>query len=113
MRLPSPASITVEVLTMAYIRLTLARPRPDVREEVRRHYDDLVRHVLTLPGCLAAYVIEAHDESGEIGRISIWESTDAANRAANDPHAMSLHAELHFDVQGSLSDRSFEAAVPS
>ena len=97
---------------MAYIRLTLARPRPDVREEVRQHYEDLVRHVSSLPGCIQAYVIESHDESAEIGRISIWESADAANRAANDPHAMSLHAALHFDVQGSLYDRSFDASDP-
>ena len=62
----------------------------------------------SLPGCLGGYVIEAHKESRDIGRISIWESAEAAHRAANDPHAMSLHAELHLDVQGSLWDRSFE-----
>ena len=97
---------------MAYIRLTLASPRPERRAEVREHYEELVRYVKSLPGCLGGYVIEAHDESGDVGRISIWESADAANRAANDPHAMSLHAELHFDVQGSLWDRSFEAIDP-
>ena len=97
---------------MAYMRLTLARPRPERRAEVKRHYEDLVAYVLTLPGCLGGYVVEAHDESGEIGRVSIWESTEAANHAANDPHAMALHAELHFDLQGSLWDRSFDAIVP-
>lgn len=95
------------------MRLTLARPRPDRRAEVRAHYQELVAHVMTLAGCIGGYVIESHDEAAEIGRISIWESAEAAHRAANDPHAMALHAELHFDVQGSLWDRSFEATTPA
>lgn len=97
---------------MPYVRLTLARPRPEVRSEVIRHYRDLVAHVLTLPGCLSAYVLESHDESHEVGRISIWTSPEAAHQAANDPRAIALHAELHFDLQGSLWDRSFDAFSP-
>jgi quinol monooxygenase YgiN len=97
---------------MPYIRLTLAHPRPERRDEVTQHYQELVAYVTSLPGCLGGYVIQAHDQSGEVGRISIWESADAAHRAANDPHALSLHAELHFDVQGSLWDRSFDATGP-
>jgi quinol monooxygenase YgiN len=92
---------------MPYLRLTMAHPRPERRAEVLEHYEELVAHVLTLPGCLAGYVLEAQDQSGEVGRMSLWEDADAAHRAANDPHAMALHAELHFDVQGSLWDRSF------
>ena len=92
---------------MPYMRLTLAHPRPDRRAEVLEHYQELVAHVRALPGCLDSYVLEANDQSGEVGRISIWENADAAHHAANDPHAMALHAELHFDVQGSLWDRSF------
>jgi quinol monooxygenase YgiN len=94
---------------MPYIRLTLAHPRPERRDEVMRHYEELVAHVKTLRGCLGGYVLVGHDQLGEIGRISIWEDAEAAHRAANDPHAMALHAELHFDVQGSLWDRSFDA----
>jgi quinol monooxygenase YgiN len=94
---------------MPYIRLTLARPRPERRAEVRQHYEELVAYVRSLPGCIGGYVLEAKDESSEIGRMSVWEDAEAAHRAANDPHAMALHAELHFDVQGSLWDRSFDA----
>ena len=97
---------------MSYMRLTLAHPSPERREEVLKHYEELVAYVLTLPGCIGGYVLEAKDQSGEVGRISIWENPDAAHRAANDPHAMSLHAELHFDVQGSLWDRSFDVRTP-
>jgi quinol monooxygenase YgiN len=96
-----------EAAAMPYLRLTMAHPRPERRAEVLQHYEELVAHVLTLPGCLAGYVLEAQDQSGEVGRMSLWEDADAAHHAANDPHAMALHAELHFDVQGSLWDRSF------
>src|SRR5829696_9173304 len=92
---------------MPYMRLTMAHPRPDRRAEVLAHYEELVAYVLTLPGCLAGYVLEAKDQSGEVGRISLWEDADAAHHAANDPHAMALHAELHFDVPGALWNRSF------
>jgi quinol monooxygenase YgiN len=97
---------------MPYMRLTLAQPRPERRAEVLKHYEELVAYVLTLPGCIGGYVLESKDQSGEVGRISIWESADAAHQAAHDPHTMALHAELHFDVQGSLWDRSFDVQTP-
>lgn len=91
---------------MAYVRLTLARPRPELRAEVEHHYRDLVAYVRTLPGCLLAHVLITEDSGDEVGRISIWESADAADHAANNPHSLALHAELHFDLQGVYWDRS-------
>lgn len=93
---------------MAYIRLTLAKPRPELRAEVERHYRQLVAYVRTLPGCLGAEVLETEDGSGELGRISTWESAAAADHAASDPHALALHAELHNDLQGVFWDHSFK-----
>ena len=94
---------------MPYVRLAFAHSRPERREEVRQHFEELVRYIRTMPGCLASYVVYPHDETGEIGRMSVWDNLEAANRAANDPHAMSIHSELMFDVHGSIWDRSFEA----
>jgi quinol monooxygenase YgiN len=98
---------------MPYIRLTMAKPRPERRTEVQAHYEELVRHVKTLPGCIDAYTLLPQDDSGEVGRISVWENAEVAHQAANDPHAMALHAELHFDTQGSLWDRSFATVEPA
>jgi quinol monooxygenase YgiN len=92
---------------MSYMRITVAHARPERRVEVEQHYRELVQHVRTLPGCLGAYVLVAQDDSGEVGRLSIWEDETAANHAANDPHAMALHAELMFDASGNIWDRSF------
>jgi quinol monooxygenase YgiN len=98
---------------MPYIRLTLARPRPERMQEVRRHYEDLVAHLATLPGFITGWVVEPEPSAGEIGRLSVWETPEDAHRAANDPHAMALHAELEFDLGGNLWDRSFAAYGPT
>lgn len=98
---------------MPYIRLTLAKPRPERYDEVRRHYEELVKYTSTLSGFVAAWVVVPHDDSGEIGRLSMWQTQEDAHHAANDPHAMSLHAELEFDALGNLWDRSFDAFPPA
>lgn len=98
---------------MAYMRMTLANPRPERRQEVRRHFDELVKLVRVMPGCIDAFVIIPHDDSGEIGRVSMWENREAADRAANDQTTMALHAEVNFDVQGHVWDRSFDTVSAS
>jgi heme-degrading monooxygenase HmoA len=97
---------------MPFIRLTMATPRPERRAEVRRHYEELVAHVAGLPGYLGGWVLESSDDSPEVGRLTMWETEADANHAANDPRALSMHAELHFDVMGQLWDRSFHASTP-
>lgn len=44
---------------------------------------------------------------GEIGRLTVWQDEAAANHAANDPHAMALHAQVQFATVSDLWDRSF------
>ena len=94
---------------MPFVRLTVAHARPERREEVKKHYRELVDYVRKLPGCVGAYVLTAEDGTGDVGRMTLWENEAAANHAANDPHAMSLHAELMFDVSGEMWDRTFDA----
>jgi heme-degrading monooxygenase HmoA len=94
---------------MPFIRLTMATPRPERLAEVRRHYEELVAYVARFPGFLGGWVLQASEEAGEVGRLTLWETEADANHAANDPHALALHAELQFDVTGQLWDRSFHA----
>jgi heme-degrading monooxygenase HmoA len=95
-----------------FARLTLATPRPERMAEVRRHYEELVAHVASLPGFVGGWVLLPSGDEGDVGRLTLWETEADANRAANDPRALSLHAELQFDVSGNLWDRSFQAYVP-
>jgi heme-degrading monooxygenase HmoA len=98
---------------MPFIRLTMATPRPERRAEVRQHYEELVAYVARFPGFLGGWVLEPSEGTavGEVGRLTLWETEADAHHAANDPHALSLHAELHFDVVGQLWDRSFQAVA--
>ena len=98
---------------MSYIRLTLTRPPPGRLAEVRQHYERIVAHVATLPGFVTGWVVVPGHADGEVGRLTVWETAAAANRAANDPHAMALHAQVQFAVSSTLNsewDRSFETA---
>ena len=92
---------------MAYIRLSLATSLPDRRAEIRQYYQELVAYASSLPGFVTGWVVTGSGD-GEIGRLTVWESEAAANRAANDPHLMALHAQIQFAVSGKLWDRSFE-----
>ena len=92
---------------MSYMRLTLATPPPGRAAEVRQRYEEIVAHVATLPGFESGWVVAPPFPAGEIGRLTIWTSEAAANQAANDPHAMALHAQVQFAVFGDLWDRSF------
>ena len=97
---------------MSYIRLTLATPLPGRVAEVRQQYEVLVAHVSTLPGFVTGWVVAPGYGGNEVGRLTVWETEAAANRAANDAHAMALHAQVQFAVFGNLWDRSFDTDRP-
>lgn len=96
---------------MPFVRITIARPRPELRARVRDNFRDLLATSAKLPGYLGGYVLESPDSSGEVGRVTIWESHGAANAAANDPHVLAVHSELLFDDRGALQDWDLEGAA--
>ncbi|MEX2238180.1 MAG: hypothetical protein WEB00_11650 [Dehalococcoidia bacterium] len=61
------------------------------------------------PGFLDGYMLRAHGNSGEVGRISVWENESFADQAANSDHVMALRSDLLQMVQGDHSERSFTA----
>jgi quinol monooxygenase YgiN len=79
---------------MPYVRISIARPRAGQRERL----DELQRQIAALigrqPGCERCYVLYPHDNSGDIARISIWDSEDAAERAASSDAMLALRSEL-------------------
>lgn len=94
---------------MPFVRITITRPRPEVRNRVRDAFADLLTTSSKLPGYLGGYVLESADSSGEVGRVTIWESQSAANTAASDPHVLAVHSELLFDDRGTLQDWDLNA----
>jgi quinol monooxygenase YgiN len=93
-----------------YIRISLMMPEKGKRDEVRRLNQEISAFNRGLEGCRDSFVISAADNSGELGRVSVWESKEAAEGAANDQHHMSLRSELHLAIQPGHSERSFFTA---
>lgn len=92
---------------MPYIRVSVVRPRKG--EEQRT--EDLVRRIAKLAGeaegALESYILRPHDDSGEIARITIYESEEAAEHAAVDDTLMALRSELHLLVEPGHVERAF------
>jgi len=96
---------------MPFVRISLAHPRADVRAEVRRHLEELIQRSQALPGFVAGYVLVGDEDAGTLGRVTIWESHAAADRAANDMVIMATHAKLRFDTDGNIEEYDFEAPI--
>jgi quinol monooxygenase YgiN len=94
---------------MQFVRITLTRPRPEVKAEVVQLFEELIRATSKEPGYTAGCVLVSHDQTGQVGRVTIWESQELANQEANREHVMAIHAELNFDDRGTLQDWDLES----
>jgi quinol monooxygenase YgiN len=92
---------------MAYIRVSIAKPRrgQEARlEELMRKLETIIREQ---PGCTASYLLKPHDESGEIARISIYDNEDVGEAAANNQQVMALRSEMHLLSEPGHIERAF------
>lgn len=94
---------------MPYVRISLMKPLAGQSEDVAQLNRELVAFYRTQKGCLACYYLTAVDESGETGRVTIWEQEADADQAASQDHSMALRSKLHLLVQPGHSERSFLA----
>lgn len=94
---------------MPYVRISLMKPVPGREAEVMELNESLVSFYRSHEGCQVCYLVTAADGSGEVGRLSVWDSERAADRAANDDHSMALRSRLHLLIQPGHQDRSFIA----
>ena len=78
---------------MAFIRLTMVRPRPGSEQEVRRLMEELDSDLAESPGFIFSFVMTR--ESQRIGRVSLWRSKEDANREAMSQRTISLRSQLH------------------
>ena len=95
---------------MAFIRMSLMTPRSGQEKELTDLLDRLVQYFQDMPGFITAYRLSSdpHSEDGRVGRISIWESEDDANRMASDQHNLALQAEImRLAVGATHEERSF------
>ncbi|MBI1885053.1 MAG: antibiotic biosynthesis monooxygenase [Chloroflexi bacterium] len=92
---------------MPYIRISLMKPQEGHADEVERLNRELVGLYQGSRGCLVSYLVTAADGSGETGRVSVWESEDDADRAANEHRSLALRSQLHLRVEEGHVERSF------
>ena len=78
---------------MAFMRLTMVRPRPGNEQQVRRLMEELDSDLAASPGFIFSFIIAR--ESRRIGRVSLWRSKEDANREALSPRTLNLMSDLH------------------
>jgi quinol monooxygenase YgiN len=95
---------------MAYVRISTMRPRASREAEAEAVSLELINFYREQPGCLHSTFVKASDGSGEIGRITFWESAATADRAAMRERSIYLRSRLHLVIEKGHQDRSFESA---
>ena len=94
---------------MPYIRISLMRPLAGREAAAVDLNAQLVAFYRQQEGCLQSHLIKATDGSSEMGRVSLWESEAAADRAATLDRSMALRSRLHLAVRRGHQERSFLA----
>ncbi len=94
---------------MPYVRLSLMKPMSGKDLEVANLNQELVEFYRRQEGCVSSHVITAVDSSGEVGRVSVWESEGTADAAATADRSLSLRSRLHLLLRRGHQDRSFRS----
>lgn len=95
---------------MYYLRLSLARPMEGRGEEARRLEEELLSYLSAQEGFVSGYRLTARNGGREVGRISIWETKEAAERAATTQRVMALRSKLLAVTEEERVEMAFEAA---
>ena len=99
---------------MPYIRISLMKPKPGLERDVAAITDALVAFYRQQEGFLDGYKLRADDESGHIGRVTIWTSEQAADVVAQMNHVLSQRSALMPLIEeGSDEERGFHAVEAS
>ena len=80
--------------TRVYVRLSLARPKAGNEGGVAKIEDDLMAFFARQPGYLHGYQIVGGDSEGRVGRLTLWESYQHADQAAQTEHVLAQRSEL-------------------
>ena len=102
-----PASATL------YVRLSLMNPRPGEEKLVAGLMDNLLEFFAEQAGYVRGYALLDGDPQGRVGRITLWESEEQADHAANTQHVLTVRAEIMQRIEeDSHIERSYTALDP-
>jgi len=96
-----------------YVRLSLMNPKPGKDELVSALMDNLLEYFTTQPGYAHGYSLVSGDPQGRVGRVTLWDSEEAADHAANTQHVLSVRSEIMGLIdEESHIERSYMAFDP-
>jgi hypothetical protein len=85
-----------------YVRLSLAQPRAGHEAAVAKIEDDLMAFFAKQPGYLRGYQIVGGDSEERVGRLTLWESDQHADQAAQTAHVLAQRSELLLLIEGDV-----------
>ena len=88
--------------SLVYVRLSLSEAKAGREAEVATIEDDLMAFFAKQPGYLQGYQIVGGDSEGRVGRLTLWESDQHADQAAQTPHVLAQRSELLMLIEGDL-----------
>ena len=95
---------------MAYVRISLMRPKTGHTSDVARIMLDLLSFYRTQTGYVDGFLLRSTDGDGEIGRVTIWRSEADTDATAQTAHVLSTRSRLMPLIEDeSHVERSFEA----
>ncbi len=89
-------------------------PRPGNEKRVEELLDQLLKLYQGRPGFITAYRLKPGPHAGapKVGRISIWESSEDANRMASEALDLSLQSQIKALVDESTHEESSFEGIP-
>ena len=97
-----------------YVGLSLMKPMPGEEKLVAGLMDNLLEFFAGRPGYERGYALLEGEAQGRVGRITLWESKEQADHAANTRHVLAVRAEIMQRIEeDSHVERSFIALDPA
>ena len=87
---------------MKVLRSTLVSPRKGEAEALSKLLHLLDGYLSTQPGFVESYELA---ENNSLGRVSVWESRQAADHAATRVHTIALKSQIQRHSNPDLSER--------
>ncbi len=99
---------------MAFLRFSVMIPRPGNEKQVDELLDELVGLYQGRKGLITAYRLRPGPHAGapKVGRLSIWESVEDANRMASEAHDLALQSQIKMLVYDETHEESSFEGVP-
>ncbi len=92
---------------MPYVRISIAKPRRGEEARLREIIERINADASSREGCLETYLLQPHDESGELARLAIYRDEASAEAAASSQSMMALRSEMHLLVEPGHTERAF------